>query len=467
MLRPQLRNALNLIGGEAATRLLNFFATVLLARRLGIDTFGQLGFATAVMAYGVALSDFGLVTTGTRLTAQHRSDPVVPAGSVFGTRLAAGAVAALLTLVAALLLPKTPTARLLVAVYALAVVVQTLSLEWFFLGLEQTLIVALARTVTAVGYLAGCWLFVRGPADVLVVPVALVLAMLAGSLILWLSATFRQAKPLHPTLRGWRPILTASWPIGLAGFAAQLHMNCGPVALGLLRGDYETGVYSGAARIALVLLAIDRVFYSVYFPVIARAVSASRERVVSIISLATRLALAVTLPFSVLLTALAPWVVTQILGARYLASAQSLALLSAFLPLTVVNSVYGYALMADGRERVFLQNVVIGAAASVTAAVVLAAVFGVVGAALALLAGEALMVALMIRSCWRAFAVRFERRLAAPFVAALLMVAVVLLFRHQRFLQVSVGLLVYVTVLVLTGGVRRQDLLVRNMGDCR
>jgi len=76
------RNALFLFGGEGASRLLGFLTAAVLARRVGVDGFGQIGFATAILAYGMVITDFGLVSLGTREMARDKSRAQQLAGSV-------------------------------------------------------------------------------------------------------------------------------------------------------------------------------------------------------------------------------------------------------------------------------------------------------------------------------------------------------------------------------------------------
>ena len=105
-MRGPVRNAGFLFAGEAASRVFGFLTTAVLARRLGVDGFGQIGFAAAVMAYGVVLTDIGLVTVGTRSVARDRSAVPSMVGTVVPLRLVLGLAAGLVMVLIALVLPK-------------------------------------------------------------------------------------------------------------------------------------------------------------------------------------------------------------------------------------------------------------------------------------------------------------------------------------------------------------------------
>ena len=61
-----LFNFFSLGAGEGAARGIAFFAMALLARRLGPDAFGVLGFATAVTSYFIIAANAGLQDVASR-----------------------------------------------------------------------------------------------------------------------------------------------------------------------------------------------------------------------------------------------------------------------------------------------------------------------------------------------------------------------------------------------------------------
>lgn len=461
MLRRSFRNALLLLGGEGVTRLLGFVTTAILARRLGVDAFGQIGFATAVLAYGVSLSDFGLVTTGSRRTAESSNDPTTLARRVLGARAVAGMIAACLVVAVASLVPKPPQVRLLVATYAVVTLIQAFSLEWLYFGLERSGRVALSRSLTSAAYFGLCFVFVRGPADVLTVPVAFAVATATGVLFLAVLAAARfSARALRPSLSGLRDTFRSSWPVGLAGFLTQAHVSCGVVFLGLLRSDAEAGLFTGASKLALVLLTLDRVLYTIFLPVIARTLAFAGERVREVVSDAARIALAIGVPLLVVTATLAPWLIRIVLGTEYADGAVTLRLLSAFLPLTLTNSVFSYTIIASGRERLFLRNVAVGTALSVACSAVLTATMGPLGAAAALVSGEALMLLLMARDCKRIVGLHPDLRIASPILAgACMMAAMLLLGSSAPVAALAAGLAVYAVILFATKGLALDELV--------
>ncbi len=466
MLRRPFRNALVLLGSEGVTRLLGFATTAILARRLGVETFGQLGFATAMLAYGVALSDFGLVTTSTRRMAEAGPHVVSTARSLLGVRAVAGFVAAALLATATLFLPKPPIVRLLVATYAAVTLVQSLTIEWLFVGLEKTGRVALSRLLTTVSYFGLCLFFVKGPANLLAVPVSFATATALGAMLLAIGAARdMSARILVPSMHDWRGILRSSWPVGLAGFLTMAHVNCGMTFLALMTSDREAGLFAGASKLVFVFLAVDRVFYTVFLPVVARALQGTRENAARVVGAAVRIALAVGIPIFISVCVLAAPLLSAVMGGGYAGGALSLRVLSLFIPLTMVNSVFGYTVIAGSKERTFLLVSGIAALVSVASSLVLTTVLGGIGAAVALVCGEALMLVIMAIACTRVVRIVLGLRVLSPLLAGAMMALPLMLLRSSPLAGLLTGGLVYLGVLLATGGVRPAELV--RVGESR
>ena len=153
-MRGPVRNAGYLFAGEAASRIFGFLTTAVLARRLGVDGFGQVGFAAAVMAYGIVFTDLGLMTVGTRSVARDRESAGELVASLLPLRLLLSLISAAAMVLIALVLPKPAPVKWLLGLYAGVVIVQSLLFEWVFIGAEKMGFVSLARVVTNCAYFA-------------------------------------------------------------------------------------------------------------------------------------------------------------------------------------------------------------------------------------------------------------------------------------------------------------------------
>ncbi len=463
-MKGPVRNAGYLFAGEAASRVFGFLTTALLARRLGVDGFGQIGFAAAMMAYGVAFTDLGLMTVGTRSIARDRAQTGELVGSLVPLRLLLSLAAAGLMVLIALVLPKPASVKWLLVLYAGAVIVQSIMLEWVFTGAEQMAFVSLSRIVTTCGYFGLVLTLVRRPDQLILVPVSFGIASALGALVLFASYAPRFDLPRAFGSGRWRELLTQAWPIGASTLLTQLHVNLGLILLGLIATYQQTGVYNSAYRLVFFLMTLDRVFYTVYFPVVTRFLATQPERLAELTGTAARMILALSLPMCAGASILGRQILALVYGAGYVEALAALRIMVWFLPLSMFNSLAGYTLLAAGKERVFLRNTVIGVGVAVVFNLVAVQLLGAAGAALGIVCGEAALLVLMGGGLLRLVRPRLEMRTLAPVVAAAAMAGVVFLLRGQNLaLSVGFGALTYSVLLILLRGITPADLgMVRN-----
>ncbi len=459
-MRGPVRNAGTLFAGEAASRIFGFLTTAVLARRLGVDGFGEVGFAAAVMAYGVVSTDLGLVTVGTRSVARDRSQAGDLLASVMPLRLLLGLAAAVAMVLIAVVLPKPASVKWLLVLYSLAVIVQSILIEWVFIGAEQTGFISVARVVTNCAYFALTLVLVRDSGAILLVPVAFTIATLLGVLVLFASFLPRFGLPrLRSGRLRWRELIKSAWPIGAASLLTQVHVNLGLILLGLIATFQQTGVYNSAFRLVFFLMTIDRVFYTVFFPVVSRFVKDRPDRLPELVATAARIILAVSIPFSVGAVILAPALLAAVFGPEYAVAFPVLRVMVWFLPLSMFSSLAGYTLLAAGREHRFLRNTAIGVGAAVIFSAVAVPLVGSLGAAMSLVAGEFVLLVLMAIDLFTTVRPRLDRRILAPIIAVAAMAVVVLLLRRMNLVGcIGFGALTYSVFLLLLRGVTAEDI---------
>jgi len=457
--RRPARNALFLLGSEAGTRLLGFLVSAWLARRLGVDGFGQVAFALAVMSYGIIATKFGLLAIGIRETARDRSRVGTLAANILALRLILSVAAVLGMALFALLVHKAPSTRLLLLLFGLGVVAQSLLLEWVFNGIERLGCVALSRLVTNGVYLGLVVLLVSGPGRLLAVPLALAVATLAGVVSLLLAYVPEFGWPWPRLERAvTRDLVVRAWPVGIASVLTQLHVSFPIIALSLLSGDAAAGLFSAAHRLVFFAMMLDRIFQAVFFPVISRNAREHRDRLPRLTGTALRMVLAFGLPACAGLAFLARPILGLVFGAGYETATRALVPFAWFVLLSLLSSLAGYSLLAAGRERRFAGNTAIGVTVSLALTLVGIKVWGIAGAAWGILAGEACLTVLMGRDFLRDIVPWTDWRTAVPLAGCGVMVIMLLLLRDWNWIGAGLcGVATYALVLLLGRGLTFED----------
>jgi hypothetical protein len=138
-----------------------------------------------------------------------------------------------------MLLPKSPTVKLVTVLTGLTFFTIALDTSWVYMGLARNRSVGLALVFSQLGYVAVILLAVHGPSDVPLVPIAQFLGELAAALFLLLPLV-RHTKFRVDLAAGWSPVgngladthpLSRTFVFTLDVVMIGYHMSEGPVGL--------------------------------------------------------------------------------------------------------------------------------------------------------------------------------------------------------------------------------------------
>lgn len=438
--------------GEVATRALTFVVTIRLAHVLGVAGFGALGFASAVLTYLLLVPNLGLDLFGTREVARDRAAARELARAALGLRLLGALVVALLLVPLALLLPVAPDVRAVVLLSGLSLLPYALTVRWLFLGLERPAVIVVATAVGQALVLAGTVAFVRGPADLFRVPPLQAAGELLTALLLLAAVRGEVGWFLpRPRLQTWRAILAQSLPIAAADATRTVVFNFDVVLLGVMLHQVAVGQYVAAYRLILLLLTLGGFYYTALLPALTRSLHRAPGEGITLLRLALRGALLCTAPLAIGGMLLATPLLATLYGAGYQEAAPAFGLLALTVPVVTVAAGFRNVLIASGRQRTDARIVAAGAAINVALNLLLIPTLRLVGAALATVLAESVILLWGWRAVSRASA---PLRLGGPILVALgasglMALALVPLRALPLYLSLPTGGLVYVAGLLL------------------
>jgi O-antigen/teichoic acid export membrane protein len=190
--------------------------------------------------------------------------------------------------------------------------------------------------------------------------------------------------------RGWRPILAEALPLGVAGVIGVVYLRALLIMTSLIAGQTQTGLYALSNRVLEVLAMGAGVAFSTSFPIVARASGDDDE---------PRLAYALQQLFDVavfaavagvLVFAIAARPIAVLLGGDAYAGAASVLRIQSFALFgTFLGLVWLPALVAIHRQRARIVVSLCGLAMLGIAGGPLIPLFGIKGAAVASVLGEA------------------------------------------------------------------------------
>lgn len=385
---------------------LGLLFTAFLARALGEEGLGQFAFLSAVLFVGNAATTFGLDTVLLREVATaRRDDDTVAAGPTAGAVLLIQlALSAAFIAVLWLATPWLPnqTAATVPALRLVSLALVPLAFSTVYsavLRAHERMAHYMAFTLAvAVGLALGGLAVWAGGGGLMAAAVVVVLAQSGGALAA--AGLARVALPAAARRWAWPPAAVVGRVARLgAGLAAlmvlsMLYQRSGVLLLSLLADDRAAGAYSAAARVVEALKMLPAAFFGAMFPIMAQGRGdADAERAfgrafAGLMALVVILAAATGLAAGPLLALL--------FGPGYGAAVTPLRIMVWSLPATLLAFRLSFGLVVAGHDR--------AAAASMGLTLLLgggltAALIGrwsLSGAAVGLVAGEVVQVAVLL-----------------------------------------------------------------------
>jgi O-antigen/teichoic acid export membrane protein len=249
-----------------------FFSTAWVARSLGPEGYGIIGFGTAFISYFGLMVILGTDYYGNREIAQNPDKAQALAAKIIGLRFVLATVTLTIYFAIIYFIDRSQPVKIVMMIQAIGPVFTVIAIDFIFEGRQRMRAVAVRVGGSSVLSLVCILLFVRGSEDVYVAAAIPVLATAIGTV--WLvGLAHKQIVPLRISLD--RQALTTVFkdcaPIAISGFMATLFLNIDIVMLGFLRSEAETGLYTGMARLYILAFALGNLVTAAFRPAIAAA----------------------------------------------------------------------------------------------------------------------------------------------------------------------------------------------------
>jgi O-antigen/teichoic acid export membrane protein len=352
------------------TRLVSVLIFAYLARVLGPEAFGRIGFAETTVMYLMLISDLGLQTIGLRETAriqQQKSDVVRLVSHVLSMQLLFAMVLfAGLNLYTWLALDATPELKMLITVYGLCLMFPyLLGLEWWMNANGNLALTALGRFAKETLFAGGVLLLISNASQLLWIPLIQAVASLLVIVLVWVFFRHQTAAlprfALEPTYA--RVLLRQSWPIAISAMVGHFWIRSGVIQLGATSNEQTVGYYNAAWRFFAVGAEFVSLLNIAVLPVLSRSFITDRQRfdrvgrwyMFGMIGLGTCVAIGGWL--------VAPWFINGVYGNEYQPTIVVFQYLMIAFACWSVASAFGLPLLSTKYEK---QNMIAGVAATTT-----------------------------------------------------------------------------------------------------
>ncbi len=312
-----------MFGGQMFSLLVAFFVGAWVARYLGPENYGVLNYAVAFVGLFAFMADLGAGAILNRELVKFPEKRDKLMGTVFRMKLSGGALALILTTVAAFIIKISPLTRLLIIVFAFSSILQAINVIsiYFQAKVEARNNVRAAVVATFISSILKIGAILSGLGVIWII----VIYMLD---MIWQGCGFIYAyHRSNLKIRNWRfdaglmkEIWYSSWPLMLSSAASYIYIRIDQVMIGSMMGNVEVGLYAAAVKLVEVWYFIPGIICSSLFPAIVNArktgLEIYRRRLKNFYLLMAIIPLVIALPIVFLAHPLIFW----LFGVKYLAS---------------------------------------------------------------------------------------------------------------------------------------------------
>jgi len=449
LLHPLLR-ALGVVGAATMTsQVVGFIAFLLVARRLGPDTFGRLGYAAALTGWIAAVTSLGLYAYGQREVTLRPQDVRQVVGEIVPLSVLLQGLAYLGVVVYSFLWVPNGLDRQLLLVYGAMMFLAALDVRWAFFGMSRAPVVSVLILATNLLYAGVVVALVHGPSRAPLVAWAQLVqnALIVLGLVYFFRRYWSSWEPRVAWSR-WKAILKVSVFLGAGAIMTLTYDRFDVVLLQIFRGSTEVGLYTSTYNLMSAgLMAIVTILGVAVLPTIMRAIpidpaGASRkaERYLQHFFV-------LAFPVAVGGILLSRQLLVALLGPGYAPGAPVFAVLACNLLFGGMATLFGGCLLLGlRRNRAYLGIVALAAAANVGLNLALMPRYGMIAAAYTTLAAQGVGAAASGWITRKEIPVRWVRFTLRPAGACALMAAVILGVRAAGgalWIEIAAGVISY------------------------
>lgn len=340
--------------GDFGGRGLAFLTSIYLARTLGAEYFGLITVAISILGYATWGADLGILNIGVREIAKEPEYRRFRAKELFNLKIILAAIVLTISTLILWFIPIGALQKQVILGYLYSLIPYALLLEWYYSGKQKFGKLALSRITNGAVYLSLVYWLVSSESDITMVPILYTIGITSAVAVL---GTFSITdKPFTLASRGiktYLSLLKNSSIVGFGDFFARIVHLLPPILIGIFLSLQDAGLYGAAFRIIIIAMMLDRIFVNLLLPNLASLWSSNKENAIQRINMVLRLVIVGGTIISLLTAINAKQIILLLYGVDFIGSVEILQILSGFILLTFLNSLFSFGLIATNNDKKF------------------------------------------------------------------------------------------------------------------
>lgn len=398
-----INNIAHLLVFQGTTFLIPLLIIPYLARVLGVNGLGLLGFSLAFTQYFFIFIEYGFNLSATAQTAKIKenfSEVNEFFWLVIFTKLILFFLGFIVMCFIVLMVPKLNNIKELIFISYTIAIGSIFFPIWFLQGIERMEIIAVYNIIGRITSLLLIFLFVKSALDLnKLLFIYSVTALIPGVFVLMkLKKEGYIGFPVVPKLTNIWSILKDGWYYFISVASVSLYSNTNMVILGFMGSSSAIGYYAGTEKIKTAIVSLTSPFTQAIYPRVNALMKKDTDEALNFVAKYFVIFCMGSLVYSILIFILSPVIVKLLLGDDFIKVVNNLRVISILPLLVVMNNFYGTQLLLPfGLKKEFMQILIFSGIFNISILIPLITLYQDLGVCIAIVITEFLVTALMYR----------------------------------------------------------------------
>lgn len=247
-----------------------------LAKVIGVDSFGKIAFASAVVVWFQTIADWGFNFTATRDVAKNRDDQEKVSeifSNVLWARMLLAVFSFVLLYIAILFIPEFKENKTILLITFLLIPGHILYPDWFFQAIEKMKYITIFNLLSKLLFTILIFVFIKKKSDFILQPLFTTLGyIVSGVIAMYLITVKWKIKIKPPRIKDILKTIKGSTDVFINNITPNLYNSFSIVLLGFWGGPVANGLLDASRKFTSIAHQFVNIISRTFFPFLSRKI---------------------------------------------------------------------------------------------------------------------------------------------------------------------------------------------------
>ena len=454
-IRLIFKNISWLLISQIIASICGFIWTIIIARYLGVNDYGVLGFAISLTGILAVTADLGISTHVVRHIATDYESAPKYFGNVIPLKGLLSIGTFLLTLIILIILKSNQLTITITLLFTIETIIKSFIVFFngCFQAFEKGKYQGVGNTILNLILLIFILISVFTNLGLYGIVFSYILANLIALGYAYIVLNKHLTHPQYEFDRIFNnSIIKSSLPFAIGGILISIYYSIDMVMLSNLVGDYPTGIYNAAYKLISVLTLFYSAYTAVIFPVMSKLFKNNKETLMIYYEKSIKYLLLIMIPLAHSIVIYSSDIIQLIYGHEYIEASKPLSILIWTVCLLFISGVGSTLINASHQEMAGLKLCAIAAIFNITFNFFMIPFFSYIGAAITTVLSDLLIVILQLIIIYK-LGHRINKNLLLAIgkiiVGTIILGSILYVLDLNMWLALPVGIIIYLTIVYL------------------